>query len=313
MRVTLIHNPQAGRGHCGAPGRAALEQLIRGHGHALRYQSTAEPDWKRALDADTDLVAVAGGDGTVGRVARALVGRGVPFTVLPTGTANNVSKTLGLTLGLGESPWARLVAGWPGGRLVAFDVGLACGPWGEARFIEGCGAGLLACTIPDADRNATLTSLADGQARVAYGQQMLRDRLRDCPPLTLSVSLDGCDLSGEYLLLEAMNMQYIGPNLYLAPQCDLHDGMLDVLLVPPADRDKLDGYLRSWQSGTPWPAQLLSFRGRELELRWTGFPLHLDDRVWPAPGEHAPAPPCPVRLSVLSGALQFLLPVPHAA
>ena len=49
-----------------------------------------------------------GGDGTVGRVTRRMVGRGVPITVLPSGTANNIARSLGLI----ERPFEELIRGW---------------------------------------------------------------------------------------------------------------------------------------------------------------------------------------------------------
>src|SRR5258706_10465064 len=102
VRVTLIHNPKAGRGKA-SPG--ALKKLLRDAGHKLSYHSCKERGWKEALMEPTDLVVVAGGDGTVGRVARRLTGRGIPIALLPSGTANNIARTLGQI----EQPFKRLV------------------------------------------------------------------------------------------------------------------------------------------------------------------------------------------------------------
>jgi diacylglycerol kinase family enzyme len=41
------------------------------------------------------LVLAAGGDGTVGKVAHELIDSGIPLSVLPLGTANNLARTLG--------------------------------------------------------------------------------------------------------------------------------------------------------------------------------------------------------------------------
>ena len=84
MRVTLIHNPGAGRQEYDAK---ALMKLLRRAGHRPRYQSSKDKGWDRALDKRADLVVVAGGDGTVAAVARRMVRRGVPVAVLPAGTA----------------------------------------------------------------------------------------------------------------------------------------------------------------------------------------------------------------------------------
>src|SRR5262245_31057092 len=95
MRVTLIHNPGAGDDK--QPSKGQLEALIREAGHDVRYQSVREQGWSKVLKKAADLIAVAGGDGTVGKVARRLIGRGIPIAVLPVGTANNISRTLAAT------------------------------------------------------------------------------------------------------------------------------------------------------------------------------------------------------------------------
>ena len=63
MRITLIHNPVSGRRR-GTSARS-LERLLEDAGHEVRYQSSKEKGFKRALKEPADLVVVAGGDGTV--------------------------------------------------------------------------------------------------------------------------------------------------------------------------------------------------------------------------------------------------------
>src|SRR5262249_10873083 len=155
MRVTLIHNSEAGDGT--RPGRGHLEALITQAGHEIRYQSVQEEGWSKALKSKTDLIAVAGGDGTVGQVARCTIGRRVPIAVLPMGTANNVSRTLGIA----DNPIQSLIASWGDGRLLPFDAGIACGPWGERYFVEALGVGLFPRSIPQIEASATLDQIGD--------------------------------------------------------------------------------------------------------------------------------------------------------
>ena len=147
MHVTLMHNPGAGDGQ---PSREALEAAVRRAGHHVSYQSTKEDGYGAALgaalEAATDLVVAAGGDGTVEKIARRIVGRDVPMAVLPLGTANNIATSLGVT-----GAWQDLVAGWAGGRPTCVDVGWIRTPWAEGYFLEGAGLGLLADAIVQAD------------------------------------------------------------------------------------------------------------------------------------------------------------------
>jgi diacylglycerol kinase family enzyme len=61
--------------------------------------SKHDDSYKAALGKPWDLVAVAGGDGTVAKAARHMPDRNVPLALLPIGTANNVAHSLDL---LGE-------------------------------------------------------------------------------------------------------------------------------------------------------------------------------------------------------------------
>lgn len=305
MRVTLIHNPGAGDDE--QQSGAKFLALIRGAGHEAVYRSSKEDGWGAALEDPGDLVAVAGGDGTVGKVARRLIGRRVPLAVLPEGTANNISKSLGLT-GTHEE----LIRGWGAARRVKFDAGVATGPFGERTFIEGLGAGLFADTMSklDARDNIALAHLDDAEEKLAHVLRMLRERSRDCPARKLTASLDGRDVSGEYLLVEAMNTSRVGPNLRLAPGADFGDGQLDVVLVSEGERGKLSEYLAGEEGGRGRPAKqhLTVLRGRRLQLQWEGFDIHIDDEVWPGAGSPFKLERAAIDVRLDRHALEFLVP-----
>jgi diacylglycerol kinase family enzyme len=302
MRVTLIHNPGAGDDK--APTAGQIVALIKEAGYKVRYQSTKEKGWQKVLKKNADLVAVAGGDGTVGKVARRLIGKGVPMAVLPLGTANNISKSLGIA----DLPITYLIPGWASARRLMFDAGVATGPWGERHFIEGIGTGLLTCSIPELQDNKTIKRLKDTAVRVTYAQQIFREQLADCPVIEISAELDGEDISGRYLLFEVLNMAYIGPNLFLAPDTVRNDGEFDVVLLAEKHRDKLHDHIKDWQEGKPWPHEFGARRGKRLKLEWTGFDMHLDDKLWPNGKKIKTKPPATIDIKVEPRAVEFLVP-----
>jgi diacylglycerol kinase (ATP) len=302
MRVTLVHNP--GAGDSNAPAADELKRMIHAAGHEVAYLSCKVKDWEARLEAPADLIAVAGGDGTVGIVAKRLAGHGVPVTVLPMGTANNIARSLGLA----DAPFEELVAGWSHGRRAKVDIGTAAGPWGRSPFVEGAGVGLFAWTMPQADSSRTLANLDRADDKIVYALELLKQRLRHCPAIRIEASLDGRDLSGTYVMFEAMNMRYIGPNLYLAPESDAGDARLDVVTVPEGDRERFFEYLSSWQKGRMREPRLPSFRGRHLQLRWGGFEVHLDDRIWPAENEPPACDASSIDIHFSGEAVAFLLP-----
>lgn len=270
MRITLIHNPGAGRQ--AADDAERLQRFLTEHGYDVRYQSAKDEDWKRSLKKPAEMVVVAGGDGTVAKVTRRMVGRGIPVGVLPSGTANNIARTLGLL----ERPFEELVRGWQNGRRVKLDVGVAKGPWGERYFVEGIGAGVFASLLAN-----PAPAVKKRKKPVERALDRLRDHAAQCEPVEIHARLDGKDISGRYLMIEAVNLRYVGPNLHLAHDSQPGDGHFDVVLVTEAERARLLYYLEHWQENRERIAMLPSVRGKHLELEWTGFPLHIDDKLKP--------------------------------
>lgn len=282
MRVTLFHNPGAGRRS--RDDLRKLVQLLEDSDHEVRAQSVKEDGWKAAFDWPADVFAAAGGDGTLARVARNMVGRTQPLAPLPSGTANNISRSLGLV----ERHFEELVRAWPQARRVKLDVGLAKGPWGERYFVEGLGGGLFACLLSTPAPERKRVKLRPPEEQVAATLELLKTQAARCAPIELEMKLDGKDLTGRYLMVEAVNIPYVGPNLYLAPDSEPGDGALDVVLVTEAERARLKAYLDSWQDNRERLSVLPSHRGERLRIQWTGAPLHIDDDLWPDEDAEAP-------------------------
>jgi diacylglycerol kinase (ATP) len=301
VRVTLIHNPSAGS--TGKDDARKLEKLLGRAGHDVRYVSSKDDPWKRALKKDADLVVVAGGDGTVGRVTRRMVGRGVPVTVLPSGTANNIARTFGLL----ERPFEELVQGWDGARRIKLDVGVARGPWGERYFIEGLGAGLFANLLARPKKKGAKAGKPEDVVDRAL--RRLQDMTVHCEAVEVAAALDGKDISGRYLLFEAVNLRYVGPNMFLAPNGKPGDGELDVVLVTEDERVRLLEYLNKWQDNRERLAVLPTQRGRRLQIEWTGYELHIDDKLYPRKNDDPAEMAGIVEARIQSEAVEFLVPV----
>jgi diacylglycerol kinase family enzyme len=274
MRVTLIYNPKAGDEQQTGED---LADLLRAAGHVVERHSSKDEHLAALLDGSPDLVAIAGGDGTISKVARIMAGRGIPLAALPTGTANNISRTLGVT----GITLERQIAAWPSWRKAPLDIGLARGPWGSRQFVESVGMGLLAWGIPQADSSAMLHHMDDPSDQFDYVRAMLADRVKEAPPIHCRLTVDGKDISGDYLLIEAMNIRSIGPNLELASDADPGDGMLDVVAVPAAQSASLLKHFRKSRTGSRTAAKLPTYRVRELRMEWMDFDVHFDDDVWP--------------------------------
>jgi diacylglycerol kinase (ATP) len=304
MRVTLIHNPEAGNGD--QPCGDELVELIRRTGHKVVYRSTKESHWETALEKFGDLVAVAGGDGIVGAVAKRMIGKETPIAVLPLGTANNIAKTLNLM----DIPLTELIEGWSAARRREFDAGVANGPWGSTHFVEGLGIGLFTemMTRLDARGNIDLAHLTEPEEKITSVLEMLRVRLQTCPEIKLNVTVDGRDLSGEYILLEVMNIKSIGPNLFLAPGADPGDGLFDVVCLTRGAQETLDRCLEECKEGNQAPTGLPVRRGKQIHIEWEGTPIHIDDQAWPENGAKLPPSSTVIDITAEPKSLDFLIP-----
>jgi diacylglycerol kinase family enzyme len=299
MKVTLVHNPDAGTGD--SVTASELVRAIAKAGYTTRYQSTKEPHWHRALDAPTDIIAVAGGDGIVGRVAKRCVGRGTPIAVLPLGTANNIARCLGLA----DIPVDRLVEQWKTAPHEKMDVARATGPWGSVAFIEGIGVGLFTEIMSQLDSrgNLDLAHLLHPEDKIASVQDALVVHLSRYPSFKMKVFLDGHDLSGKFILLEALNIQSVGPNLCLAPSADPSDGLLDLAAFYEGQQDDLIDQLGKNGSGT---LAARPIRGRLLEIELKGLPVHIDDESWPKQRSQSSSSPIEITASIEGDSLTFL-------
>src|SRR5687767_6504777 len=116
MKVAkLLHNPKAGEGEYT---HKKLARLVNRAGYDCSYSSTKKEGWDKIKASETDMIVIAGGDGTVRKVAKVVLDKKIPLALLPLGTANNIGKTLGITGKLEE-----VIQSWENAILKPFDVG----------------------------------------------------------------------------------------------------------------------------------------------------------------------------------------------
>lgn len=121
MRAVVVSNPRSGGGSDPAAVAAALRRA--------GWDVTDVPvdDVPDRLTGPLDRVVVAGGDGSIGTAAALASRHGVPLAVVPTGTANDFARALGLPEDREE---AIACAADPVGRTRRIDLASADGrPW----------------------------------------------------------------------------------------------------------------------------------------------------------------------------------------
>jgi diacylglycerol kinase (ATP) len=297
MRITLMHNPKAGRGQHSR--KRLMAALIRAGHHAI-YQSTKGRDYKKALKKSGDLVLAAGGDGTVGKVARELIDSGIALSILPLGTANNLARSLGFI-----APAEEIISQLEGGRMRPFDVGLAYGPWGKRYFFESVGGGLLADHVQKTKGKGKKTKRLSEEHEMTRHVSLLRGMLHNYPARNWKIGIDGEDISGRYIFWEAMNIRSVGPALYLASQAATKDGRLDFVCAREEDRFRFMQHLEAWLSGRRIKFPLPLRRFRKIKIIWENSTLHFDGKLWPRKGQKVKSP-SEIEITVKPSALVIL-------
>src|SRR5690348_9879492 len=148
-RVTLIYNESAGGA---GQSRSELTGLMSRVGFSVTCFSKKTRDIDKALKEPADIVAVAGGDGTIAKVAARMRPNGCPIAVVPLGTANNIAKSLGI-----GRPTVELVASWHVEKHMAFYPIAVAGPWGRSRIVEGIGFGAMEQAIAELPRKTSFS------------------------------------------------------------------------------------------------------------------------------------------------------------
>ena len=298
MRILLVHNPKAGsEEHEGED----LIKALRKAGHKAIYQSSKEKGIANALKKKVDLVLVAGGDGTVSKVARRLVATDseVPIAVLPLGTANNFARSLGFCLSERE-----LFEQLDDGKCDTFDVGLGRGPWGRRYFFEGAGAGLFADYMRAPKRDGKKGEPKSKAEAMRHHVKELRRRLQTYRACQWEIEVDGTNLSGRYLLWHAMNIRSVGPVLTLAADAKTNDGAFDFVGAREEDRALLLDYFDARVGGKRRRFPLRAKRFTKMRLHWNKWPLHFDDELWPNQDEKPPKQ-CEIQFIVKNSALRI--------
>lgn len=167
----------------------------------------------RAAAAAGEVPVVMSGDGLIGQVAGTLAGGDVPLGLIPGGRGNDFARVLGIPTEPQEA-----VAVLAEGAIRRIDLGEVDG----RAFV-----GIASCGFDsDANRIANETRLIKGNLVYAYAA--LR-ALVAWKPATFTITLDGerRELTG--YSVAAANSRAYGGGMFIAPEAELDDGLLDVV------------------------------------------------------------------------------------
>jgi YegS/Rv2252/BmrU family lipid kinase len=286
--VCLIVNPHAGGGRALRllPG---VEAALRSQGRPFRVAETMSMQHARELAREAcdsgEIVAAMGGDGITGAVAGELRDGAGLLAVLPGGRGNDFARKLG----------------------VPFDPVEAVGllEHGEERRIdlaEAAGTiylGILSAGFDsDVSRIALETRLKLGTFVYTYG--VLR-AIAGWKQASWDVTIDGESAAFDGYSVAVANSGVFGGGMYLAPDSELDDGLLEVIMISAQSKLR---YLR----GLPRVFNGSHLKDPAVKLVQAKQVTFQADRPFRGYADGDPIGDLPLTVRVLPGSLRVVAP-----
>jgi len=275
--------------------RLLLEHGIEVDVALAKPKEEATPLAKKAVKDGFDMVIAMGGDGTLEAVMRGMVGRKTPLGIIPTGTQNNIAKSLGIPEGLEEA--CALIASR---NIRKLDIGRVKVKDGKKLFFfELTAIGLVAALYPEANK------LAEGQ--LSKIKDVALTLLHQEPEPEVSLTLDDeSKIKVKTMLVVVSNAPMFGANFLVAPDASLKDGLLDISVYPDFSKAELLAYYaKIREEGFSTNEKVQRYRACKIEIK-TSPQMHvMADGVMLGTGK--------VEIKSKPGALWMITPEDHVA
>jgi diacylglycerol kinase (ATP) len=254
----LIFNPASGRDDEDNAARLAkVVSSLRAHGIEARVGlktsgSAAQELAQKAVKAGEALVVVAGGDGTIGDVASQLIGSSTVLGIVPTGTMNNLARSLGVPLGIDD---ACALIGMGTTRHIDAGRVTSNGDSKAEYFIECAGVGLSA------------VAAMGGQAFEKRHWRVVPSALRkffESKPRAMRVEMDDTVVEASTQMVTVSNAPLMGNKMLAVPGAKMDDGLLDVQIYDGMGDAALVKHFKAAASGSP--NALKSYRVRRVRI-----------------------------------------------
>lgn len=246
MKTLIIYNPQAGNGRA----RSLLQQVenyaiekqlnptIIGTeyaGHAIEIAKQAELEKYDALIA-------SGGDGTLFEVLNGYYQNKLndkpPIGLIPNGTGNAFMRELKLR----QTDWKKAIDIIALNHKRAIDVGRFTSEDKVWHFLNIVGMGFV---TEIAEAAVPLKWMGNTAYTVATLLKLISLKSQK-----FTIELDGKTLERDGIFVEIANSTYTGTTFYIAPEAEIDDGYLDVIILNKTSRLRILRLFTSIYDGT---------------------------------------------------------------
>ncbi len=239
VRLLIIANPISGKGYSRTIWPALQEKLnLLGVEHSVVWterRGHAISIAREAADSGFTRVLSIGGDGTLREVVQGALTTGIDLGVVPAGSGNDFSRTMGL----------------PKDPLGALDVALGTH---VAHVNVGELSGIVYINVAGCGFDAEVAALAASRLRFLGGKLSYLSsvfvELCAYRPRNFRICIDGEWISRRAYLIAVANGRFYGCGMMIAPEADPADGLFDVCIVSAMSRARLVACLPKIYSGS---------------------------------------------------------------
>lgn len=196
-----------------------IDDIVQNQNAVLEvYQTTGENDEEHIKNIiktkSIERILVAGGDGTIQLVAKAVLGLNIPLGIIPAGSANGLASNFKLPDSLEE-----LVKISLGDHFIDMDV-----VWVNNH---------LCLHIADIGINAHLIKNYENSSlrgKLGYALQTIPTLIESDLPYHFSISLNGETIQKEGIMIAIANAKQFGTGAVINPEGMMDDGIFEVLI-----------------------------------------------------------------------------------
>jgi YegS/Rv2252/BmrU family lipid kinase len=262
VQAKLIANPGAGKPTESGKQLELATRYLQERGVEVNValakpKEEATPLARQAVKDGYEMVIAMGGDGTLEAVLRGMVGRKVPMGIIPTGTQNNIAKSLGIPVDMEEA--CTLIASR---HIRKVDVGRVKVKKGKKLFFfELTAIGLVAALYPKANK------LADGNLSKLKDVALTLIHQEPDPEVFLTLD-DESKIKVKTMLVVVSNAPMFGANFLVAPDASVKDGLLDISVYPDFSKTELLAYYAKIRDeGFSANEKVQRYRASKMEIK----------------------------------------------
>ncbi len=216
---------------------------------------------KAAIKENYKIIVAVGGDGTVNEIARAIVDTDIHLSILPFGSGNGLARMLKIPMDTGAA--LKIINHH---KSIKIDSAVLNGK----AFFNIAGTGFDA-QISNAFANNKKRGL------LGYIKSTIQE-IKNYESEEYTIELDELKLKKRAFIISLANSTQYGNNAHIAPNADLQDGILDVVIVKPFSFFLLPFLAwRMFANSVDKSRYVEMYQSSKIKIiRNTSAPIHLD-------------------------------------